>query len=86
MDHRVRAIAARNRDGVVLITDKKASGIKVGWFGVDPAYYIWKRHSSSVNDNGLTEYNDATGEGFSMTYCFNAFANIDVRTSDPKCQ
>ena len=62
------------------------NGIRAGWLGIDPAYFIWRRHHSSVNDNALVTYDDTTGEGFSLTYCFNGFANIDVRTTDPKCQ
>ena len=66
--------------------DGAAFRIVRGEMGLDPAWYVWERHSSTVNANSLVAYDPATGAGFSTDYCFNGFVNIDVRTTDAKCQ
>jgi len=66
--------------------DGAAFRVVRGEMGLDPAWYVWERHSSTVNSNSLVAYDEATGAGFSTDYCFNGFANIDVRTTDAKCQ
>ncbi len=57
-----------------------------GQIAIDPAWYVWERHHSSSTDNGLVEYVEETGVGFSTDYCFNGFANIDNRATDTLCQ
>lgn len=64
-----------------------ASRIVRGQLAIDPAWYVWERHNSTVNDNYLVAYNPETGDGtFSSTYCFNGIAGLDARQSDPACQ
>jgi hypothetical protein len=59
--------------------------IKRGQFAIDPAWYVWERHHRANRPNSLVDYVPATGAGFAVSYCFNGYANIDVRTIDPKC-
>jgi len=59
--------------------------IKKGQIAVDPAWYVWERHQRSNNPNSLVTYDPATGAGHSLTYCFNGFVALDVRSIDPKC-
>jgi len=61
------------------------AGIKQGWLGVDPAFYAHKRHSSVNGDNVFVDWNAEASTGFSLDYCFNALAMIDVRETDPGC-
>jgi len=63
----------------------KPEAIEQGQMAIDPAWYVWERHKSSLNDNGLVTYNESDGTGFSTDYCFNGIANIDVRTTDSHC-
>lgn len=63
-----------------------ASRIVRGQLAIDPAWYVWERHSSTVNDNGLVAYDAETGDGYSVTYCFNGIVGQDARQSDPACQ
>lgn len=66
-------------------TSNPGGQVRPGEIGVDPAWYMWKRHRSDSTPNTLTTYDPATRKGFSPTYCFNALANIDQRTQDPLC-
>lgn len=59
--------------------------IRKGQIALDPAWYVWERHQRSSNQNSLVPYEDATGAGHSMTYCFNGFLALDARGIDPKC-
>ncbi len=59
--------------------------IKKGEIALDPAWYVWQRHQRSNNPNSLVTYEPATGAGHSLTYCFNGFVALDVRSVDPKC-
>lgn len=61
------------------------SRVTRGQMAIDPAWYVWERHTSSLHDNGLATYNETDGSGFSTDYCFNGFANIDVRVTDAHC-
>lgn len=63
----------------------KPDGMTRGQMGIDPAWYLWERHKSSLKANGLVEYSEADGSGFSIDYCFNGVANIDVRVTDAHC-
>lgn len=63
----------------------ETASVKQGWIGVDPAWYFWIRHSSVDNDNSIIAWKDASQEGFSVTYCFNGLAHIDVRGVHPLC-
>jgi len=56
-----------------------------GQMALDPAFYVWERHHRAGKANGLTDYVEATGVGYSLDYCFNGYAVLDVRTTDPKC-
>ena len=59
------------------------SGVGKGWMGVDPAWYLWHRHYPYAYDK--VPWNIDTGLGLSVDYCFNVYADIDVRTTDPNC-
>lgn len=61
------------------------AGINQGEIGMDPAWYVWKRHSSVDEDNSLVPYDVDTKTGFSTDYCFNPFSQIDQRETDPLC-
>jgi len=57
-----------------------------GLMTVDPAWYIWRRHHTTTKENGLVAWDADTGEGFSVDYCFNGVAGLDVRATAPECQ
>jgi hypothetical protein len=61
------------------------AGLKQGWLGVDPAFYAHKRHKSVDEDNLFVDWNAEAETGFSLDYCFNPLAMIDVRETDPGC-
>ena len=63
----------------------ETAGIQQGWLGVDPAHYAMKRHSSVDQDNLFVDWNAEEGTGFSVAYCFNPMALIDVRETEPAC-
>jgi len=52
-----------------------------GMSGLDPAWYVWRRHRRANSPSSLTDYNAATGAGFGLGYCFNGYLNIDDRTN-----
>lgn len=61
-------------------------GIGPGLLGVDPAWYLCTRHGSIDGDTAIPKCAAVTGaSAFSVTYCFNAFANVDARGTDPSC-
>ncbi len=64
----------------------KLYGIKAGWLGMDPALYTCKRHGSVAADSAVPTCASASASTFSTTYCFNGFAGIDLRASNPSCQ
>jgi hypothetical protein len=64
----------------------KLYGIKAGWLGMDPALYTCKRHGSVAADSAIPTCALASLSTFSTSYCFNGFAGIDVRASNPSCQ
>ncbi|MFT7580602.1 MAG: hypothetical protein ACI9MR_002273 [Myxococcota bacterium] len=60
--------------------------ISRGQMALDPAWYVWERHTRDSATNGLVEYDAQAKTGFSVDYCFNAFVGQDNRTTDPACQ
>jgi len=57
-----------------------------GEFGLDPAWYFWKRHRADSETTALEIFDEATLSGFSFDYCFNAKAKLDNRATDTFCQ
>lgn len=66
-------------------TQGESAGIGQGWLGIDPAQYAMKRHGSVDKDNLFVDWDAEAGAGFSLDYCFNAMALIDVRETDENC-
>lgn len=56
-----------------------------GMSGLDPAWYVWRRHHRANSPNSLVDYDPQTGAGFSLVYCFNGYLNTDIRTTEPAC-
>lgn len=63
-----------------------SAGINAGEFGMDPAWYFWKRHKSDSQTTALEPFDEGTLEGFSLDYCFNPKALLDNRSTDTFCQ
>lgn len=61
------------------------SVIEQGWVGVDPAWYVWRRHKGVAFDSSLKPWNAADETGFSVDYCFAPFAGIDARGEHALC-
>ncbi len=59
-------------------------GIPQGAMGMDPAWYVWKRHSSVDNDNAFTAWDGQAHTGLSLDYCYLPILDIDQRT-EPGC-
>ncbi len=66
-------------------TSGDLSSIEQGWMGVDPAWYVWKRHKGVSLDSALKPWDEATQTGFSVDYCFAPFVGIDERGEHPLC-
>ena len=60
------------------------SPVKKGWLGLDPAWYLWRRHMPYNTDK--QPFNETTQVGLGVDYCFNPYLGIDVRTTEPLCQ
>lgn len=72
--------------GSGMAADPPKERFSAGELGIDPAWYLWERHHSTVRDNSLIEFNESTGLGYSVDYCFNGVAGIDRRAVDVACQ
>ncbi len=59
--------------------------IPQGAMGMDPAWYVWRRHSSVDDDNVFTAWDGATHTGLSLDYCYHPILDIDERT-EPGCE
>lgn len=56
-----------------------------GISGLDPAWYVWRRHRRANTPTALVDYDAQTGAGFSLVYCFNGYLNTDGRTTEAAC-
>jgi hypothetical protein len=66
----------------------KANVITRGQMAIDPAWYVWERHTkaSAPDGNGIQMFDIDDNTGFSVDYCFNALIGVDTRTTDVNCQ
>ncbi len=61
---------------------------KYGVLGMDPAYYVWLRHSSADDADTSVLTNSEANAAYKLAflaYCFNPYAGVDHRLIDPAC-
>jgi hypothetical protein len=66
-------------------TQGALANVDPGQIGIDPAGYYLTMHGAKDKDTALVPFVPETGEGFSTTYCFNPYLNID-RRNESDCQ